>query len=70
MPDPPNEMWRAIAGTITIELSPPGVRSHAPHLRRATVTLSGVVLQNAAGATMRMSRPVTLVAIVGWIAGG
>ena len=69
MPVPPNSIapqtWRAIVGTITIELSPPGVRSHAPHLRRATVTLRDVVVQNAAGATVRMSRPVRLTAIVG-----
>lgn len=59
------ETWRAVAGAITIELSPPGVRSHAPHLRRATVTLKDVVVQNTAGTTAKMSRPVTLTAIVG-----
>ena len=65
MPDPPNETWRAMAGTVTVELSPPGVRSHAPQLRRATVTLRDVVVQNAAGSTVKMSRPVTLTAFVG-----
>jgi hypothetical protein len=59
------ETWRAIAGTVAIELSPPGVRSDAPHLRRVTVTLRDVVLQNAAGTTVKMSRAVTLTAIVG-----
>jgi hypothetical protein len=56
--------WRAIAGTITIELSPPGART-----RRATVTVSNVVLRNGAGTTVKVAGPVTLTATVGGVFG-
>jgi hypothetical protein len=59
------EIWQAVAGTITIETSRSGAR--AP--RRATVTLSNVVLRNSAGATVRIMRPVTLTATVGAVFG-
>lgn len=57
--------WRAIAGTVTVELSAPGSRA-AP---RVTVTLSNVVLQNAAGMTVKIAGPVRLTASVGSVFG-
>jgi hypothetical protein len=73
MPRAPNaigpEVWRAVAGTVSIELSPPGIRAHNPLARRATVTLSNVVLRNAAGTTVRVVRTVRLSAIVGSMVG-
>ena len=63
------ETGHAVAGIVTIQLSPPGIRARDPHLRRATVTLSNVMLRNAAGATVRVARPITLTALVGGMFG-
>ena len=59
------EVWKAVAGTITVELSPPGIRARAPHLQRVTLTLKDVVLQNEVGTRVHVSRPVRISAIVG-----
>ena len=59
------EVWRAVAGTITIEMSPAGTRSRP----RATVTLTNVVFRNADGTLVRAPGPIRLSAIVGWFAG-
>ena len=56
--------WSASAGTITIELSPPGARAS-----RAIVTLSNVVLRNGAGTTVKVAGPIRLTAIVGGVFG-
>ncbi len=58
------EIWRAVAGTMSIELSA-GVRADHPHLRRATVALSNIVLRNSVGRTLTVPQPVRLTAVVG-----
>jgi hypothetical protein len=66
-----DETWRAVSGTITIELSPPGVRARSPQLYRATVRISGAEFVNGSGARVRQTQPIALSAIVGgWFGGG
>lgn len=62
------ELWRAVAGTVTIELSPSGIARN-PRAQRATVTLNNLVLRNEAGTVVKVSRPVRLSAIIGAVFG-
>jgi hypothetical protein len=66
---PTEEVWRAVGGTATIHLSPPGVRIRAPRSYRATVTISGAEFVSPSGVRVRQVQPITLTAIVGWLAG-
>jgi len=69
-PDVPEpETWEAVAGAVTIDVSPPGGRSRMPNLRRATVTLTNIVLKNTAGKTLSVAGPVRLSAFVGSVGG-
>jgi hypothetical protein len=62
------EVWRPVAGTVTIAVSPSGsARNPRPH--RATVTLNNVVLRNGAGTTVTISGPVKLSATIGAVFG-
>jgi hypothetical protein len=63
------EAWRATAGTVTIELSAPGVRAREPNLYRATIHIVGAEFVNRSGVRVRQVRPITLTALVGQIFG-
>ena len=65
----PPETWRATRGTVTIELSPPGVRAAMPSAYRATIRIVGAEFVNAAGVRVKQVQPITLSAIVGLISG-
>jgi hypothetical protein len=63
------EVWRAIGGSVTIELSAPGARVAQPALYRATIRIEGAEFVSATGARVRQVRPITLVALVGGVVG-
>jgi hypothetical protein len=65
----PEETWRAARGTVTIELSPPGVLANAPQAYRATVHIVGAEFVSATGVRVRQTQAITLSAIVVWIFG-
>jgi hypothetical protein len=68
-PTAPEEIWRATHGTVTIELSPPGVRAGAPFLYRATIRIVGAEFVNGSGVRVKQQQPITLTAMVGSVAG-
>jgi hypothetical protein len=69
LPEAPEETWRATRGVVTIELSPPGVRAAVPFEYRATIRIVGAEFINGFGSAPKQGQPITLTAIVGWLAG-
>jgi hypothetical protein len=65
----PEEIWHATRGTVTIELSPPGVKARAPHLYRVTIRIVGAEFINSAGVRVQEGQPITLMALAGGFAG-
>jgi hypothetical protein len=63
------ETWRAIGGTVTIELTARGVSPRQPNLYRATIRISGAEFVNSSGVRVKQVRPITLTAMVGWQSG-
>jgi hypothetical protein len=63
------EAWRATRGTVTIELSAPGVSARQPNLYRATIRIVGAEFVNGSGVRVRQVQPITLTALVGRIFG-
>ena len=61
----PEEKWRVVRGTMTIELSPPGSNQRAPYEYRATIRIVGAEFVSATGVRVRQIQPITLSAAVG-----
>jgi hypothetical protein len=57
------EEWRAVTGTIGVELSPV-FRVREPETYRATIRLTGAEFISATGARARQSRPIVLTTVV------
>jgi hypothetical protein len=64
-PGPVTETWRAVAGRVTIELSPPGVRAKRPSMYRATIRIDGAEFIDSSGRRHRQTTPIVLSAVVG-----
>jgi len=61
----PVETWKAIGGSVTIELTPPVVRAHLPKAYRVTIRIIGLEVVNTKGVRARQLQPLTFIAIVG-----
>ena len=68
-PAPVTETWRAVAGQMTIELSPPGIRTRTPWLYRATIRIDNAEFIDSSGRRHRQAAPIVLSAVVGSGAG-
>jgi hypothetical protein len=62
-PGDEGEVWRAIAGTATIELAPV-FRVREPAVYRATIRLTGAEFVSGTGTRVRQSQPISLSTIV------
>ena len=63
------QVWRAVRGTITIELSPPGVTARHPSFYRATVRIEGAEFLSPGGKRVRQKAPIVIAALVGMMFG-
>ncbi len=59
------ETWRAVGGTVTIQLSEPGVRAGNPNQYRATVQIDNAEFMGPSGERVRAARPIRLTAVAG-----
>jgi hypothetical protein len=63
------QLWRAVRGTITVELSPPGVTARNPSFYRATVRIEGAEFVGPGGKRVRQKEPIVIAALVGMMFG-
>lgn len=64
-PGPIVEVWNAVAGRITIDLSPRGISARSPSMYRASIRIEGVEFVDSSGRRHRQTRPIVLSAMVG-----
>jgi len=69
LPRPTEDTWRAVGGTLSIQLDPPGIKGRAPFMYRATIRISGAQFIGPSGRRVDQTQPITLTAVVGWIPG-
>jgi hypothetical protein len=67
-PPPPTATWRAVAGSVTIEVTNLS-RVAGPGSLRATAHISGAEFVRDGGGRVRQIAPIVLTAIVGWMSG-
>jgi hypothetical protein len=59
------ETWRAVGGTVSVQLSEPGVRARNPQQYRTTIQIDNAEFLGPDGTTVRAPRPIRLSAIAG-----
>lgn len=67
--DAAKETWRVTRGSITIQLSAPGIDPARPHFYRASIRIDGAEFMNDSGVRVAARAPIALTAFVGWVAG-
>jgi hypothetical protein len=65
----PTAVWKATAGTVTIQLSAPVATASGLSAYRATVQIFGAEFVSSTGSRIKQVRPIILSALVGWVSG-
>jgi hypothetical protein len=67
--DSREEVWRAVGGSMTVQVGPMGAYARAPEQRRATIEIVGAEFLGPAGQRVRAPRSITITTTVGRIFG-
>jgi hypothetical protein len=60
-----HETWRAVGGTISVQLSAPGIRAQDPNQYRATIQIDNAEFMSTTGAVVRSPGTIRLTAVAG-----
>ena len=59
------QTWRAVAGTLTIQLSRPGISAQRPDQYRTSVQIDNAEFLGPSGERVRSPRPIRMTAVTG-----